>query len=164
VPCGKATAKRLEAEARVGSPPNFKNVMAVPKSMPWNVIVQADVSTCGGVLIRLNDEFNYTDTVLTSSRCFYKNFNERVDHANVKVYLGAHKLPISRGTLTVGVKQVTTTPLSKNEYQKDLAVITLEGNVEFSEKIRPICLPDKDVEFTTPAVLWLVGWNTIDGD
>ncbi|KRZ60857.1 Transmembrane protease serine 9, partial [Trichinella nativa] len=162
VPCGKATAKRLEAEARVGSPPNFKNVMAVPKSMPWNVIVQADVSTCGGVLIRLNDEFNYTDTVLTSSRCFYKNF--KVDHANVKVYLGAHKLPISRGTLTVGVKQVTTTPLAKNEYQKDLAVITLEGNVEFSEKIRPICLPDKDVEFTTPAVLWLVGWNTIDGD
>ncbi|KRZ87280.1 Transmembrane protease serine 9 [Trichinella sp. T8] len=162
VPCGKATAKRLEAEARVGYPPNFKNVMAVPKSMPWNVIVQADVSTCGGVLIRLNDEFNYTDTVLTSSRCFYKNF--KVDHANVKVHLGAHKLPISRGTLTVGVKQVTTTPFAENEYQKDLAVITLEGNVEISEKIRPICLPEKDAEFTTPAVLWLVGWNTIDGD
>ncbi|KRX17234.1 Enteropeptidase [Trichinella nelsoni] len=164
IPCGKATAKRIEAVPNVGYPPNFKNVMAVPKSMPWNVIVQADVSTCGGVLIRLNDDFNYTDTVLTSSRCFFKNFNERVDHANVKVHLGAHKLPISRDTLTVGVKHVTTTPFTKNEYQKDLAVVTLQGNVEISEKIRPICLPEKDLEFSTPAVLWLVGWNTIDGD
>ncbi|KRX17236.1 Cathepsin G [Trichinella nelsoni] len=153
IPCGKATAKRIEAVPNVGYPPNFKNVMAVPKSMPWNVIVQADVSTCGGVLIRLNDDFNYTDTVLTSSRCFFKNFNERVDHANVKVHLGAHKLPISRDTLTVGVKHVTTTPFTKNEYQKDLAVVTLQGNVEISEKIRPICLPEKDLEFSTPAVL-----------
>ncbi|KAL1244283.1 Brain-specific serine protease [Trichinella spiralis] len=164
IPCGKATAKRLEAVPRVGYPPNFKKVMAVPKSMPWNVIVQADVTMCGGVLIRLNDDFNYTDTVLTSSQCFFKNFNERVDHANVKVHLGAHKLPISRDTLTVGVKHVTTTPFTENDYHKDLAVVTLHGNVEISEKIRPICLPEKDVEFTTPAILWLVGWNTIDGD
>ncbi|XP_003380200.1 putative trypsin [Trichinella spiralis] len=153
IPCGKATAKRLEAVPRVGYPPNFKKVMAVPKSMPWNVIVQADVTMCGGVLIRLNDDFNYTDTVLTSSQCFFKNFNERVDHANVKVHLGAHKLPISRDTLTVGVKHVTTTPFTENDYHKDLAVVTLHGNVEISEKIRPICLPEKDVEFTTPAIL-----------
>ncbi|KRZ19899.1 Prostasin, partial [Trichinella pseudospiralis] len=161
IPCGTAIVRGPKIQPSVGYPPNFKNVMAMPYSMPWNVIVEAEIATCGGVLIRFNQKSNYTDTVLTSSRCFYKNY--KVDHANVKVHLGVHKLPLSRDTVTSGVKCVTTTPLTKTEKQKDLALITLEGGVEISEKIRPICLPSKDLEITTPAVLWLVGWHTKDG-
>ncbi|KRZ08627.1 Transmembrane protease serine 9 [Trichinella zimbabwensis] len=161
IPCGRAIVQGPEIQASVGYPPNFKNVMAVPQSMPWNVIVQAEIGTCGGVLIRFNEESNYTDIVLTSSRCFFKSY--KADHANVKVHLGVHKLPLSRNTVTIGVKYVTTTPFTKNDTQKDLALITLEGDVEISEKIRPICLPARDLEIPTPTVLWLVGWNTMDG-
>ncbi|KRX88974.1 Serine protease 33, partial [Trichinella pseudospiralis] len=159
IECGISHYLPAALYTSVGYPPSYTNAMASPYSMPWNVIIEAEHKICGGVLIRLEKITNSSNTVLSSSSCFFEKFGMATNHANTKVHLGVHKFPSDTNTVTVGIKHVTSTPYEEEMIKKDIALITLQADVEFNEKIRPICLPS--INFKPPVAhkYPLVGWT-----
>ncbi|XP_003378662.1 putative trypsin [Trichinella spiralis] len=156
LPCGIATVEARNAFVSVGHPPKYTNAMAMPNSMPWNVMVESNGERCGGVLFRLSQYSNSSDLVLSSSQCFWKK--EGVfDHTNATIVLGFFKYPPVDDAVTVRVKSVTATPF--DILKKDIALVTLESEVVFTDKVRPICLPNSDAEIPVSEVLHLTGWK-----
>ncbi|KAL1244282.1 Prostasin [Trichinella spiralis] len=158
IECGISHYLPTQLYRSVGYPPQYTNAKASPYSMPWSVIIQTKDKVCGGVLIRLEKTANSSNTVLASSYCFSQKFGKMYSYVNTKVHLGVHTFPSDSDKVTVGIKQVTSTPYEQGMIKKDIALITLLSEVEFNEKIRPICLPSINYKPPTATKYPLVGW------
>jgi len=123
---------------------------------PWQVAlvnVRGNTNSpfCGGTLLSAR-------TVLTAAHCF-KNANE------IQVILGKHYT--GYGGLRVGVTKFVKHPLySSGSQDNDFAIITLNRDVEFTNKIKPVCLPQKSAEVNDRGEKYegvlatVTGWGT----
>lgn len=121
-----------------------------PHQYPWMVSLMLGPKLhCGGAII--------TDLhVLTAGHCI--TFG--VHYKDISVYIGMHdRLGNSYTTLRVinGVKHPHFTSNAVRDIN-DIAVLTLEKRIKFSDTVRTICLPESDMDFrNTP--LTVAGWG-----
>ncbi|CAG4945664.1 unnamed protein product [Colias eurytheme] len=121
-----------------------------PHQYPWLVSLMLGPKLhCGGAII--------TDQhILTAGHCI--TFG--VSFHDLTVNIGMHdRLGSSFSTLRLknGVKHPVFTSNAVRDIN-DIAVLTLEKKLKFSEKVRPICLPSEDLDFKNMP-LTVAGWG-----
>ena len=106
---------------------------------PWIVQIRSSLGTCTGALID-------SAHVLTAAHCFlgskyFHNPGERAD-GNITVTLGTN-INFSRGPVLTTVSDYTLHPTweTLDLLGADVAVLTLTSPVQYSDKVKPICLP-----------------------
>ncbi|KAG6462729.1 hypothetical protein O3G_MSEX013430 [Manduca sexta] len=121
-----------------------------PHEYPWLVALMLGPKLhCGGAII--------TDLhILTAGHCI--TFG--VHYRDLSVYIGMHdRLDASYSVLRVkyGIKHPKFTSNAVRDIN-DIAILTLEKKLTFSDKIRPLCLPRKDMHFHAMP-LTVAGWG-----
>nr|XP_034828510.1 plasminogen-like [Maniola hyperantus] len=121
-----------------------------PHQYPWLVALMLGSKLhCGAAVI--------TDQhLLTAGHCI--TFG--VHYKDLSAYIGMHdRLGSTHSVLRVvnGVKHPNFTSNAVRDIN-DIAVLTLEKTLKFSDKVRPICLPSKDMDFRNLA-LTVAGWG-----
>lgn len=99
--------------------------------------------------------------MLSGSLCRYS------DHTMWKAFLGLHDQSkrSASGVQERGLKRIISHP-SFNDFtfDYDIALLELERPVEYSNTVRPICLPDTSHDFPTGKAIWVTGWgHTYEG-
>ncbi|XP_063368684.1 plasminogen-like [Cydia amplana] len=125
---------------------------AQPHEYPWLVALMLGSKLhCGGAII--------SDLhILTAGHCI--TFG--VHYRDLKVHVGMHDrldntFEIRR--VSNGVKHPRFTSNAVRDIN-DLAVLTLDRRIKFDDKVRPICLPDEDMQFDN-LPLTVAGWGKI---
>ncbi|KAH9510093.1 Serine protease 42 [Bulinus truncatus] len=121
---------------------------APEKAWPWHVWVYSRYNECGGVLID-------SEWVLTAAHCI------KLKDKMYSVYLGTHKKQFVSNPKVLRAKKVVFMheqfdPITQ---RNDNAMIKLEKPVEFTEKIRPACLPVYRQEFILNNHCYITGWG-----
>ncbi|XP_061384900.1 suppressor of tumorigenicity 14 protein homolog [Danaus plexippus] len=121
-----------------------------PHQYPWLVALMLGSKLhCGGAII--------TDQhVLSAGHCitFGVNFKD------LTVYIGMHDRLGSTHTvsrLKNGVKHPSFTSNAVRDIN-DIAILTLDKKLQFSDKVRPICLPSEGMDFKN-VPLTVAGWG-----
>ncbi|KAK6320382.1 duodenase-1 [Coregonus clupeaformis] len=120
---------------------------AVPHSRPYMVLLEKAVSknrkagSCGGFLVR-------EDFVMTAAHC---------NGGSIKVKLGVHNVQQEQGQEML-VKQAFPHPNYDKEYNNDIMLLKLEGNTVFTDRVRPIGLPQTEDE-EVPKDCLVSGWG-----
>ncbi|CAL8316751.1 unnamed protein product [Arctogadus glacialis] len=121
---------------------------------PWQVDIQqgANRHVCGGSLIA-------ADWVLSAAHCF----PTPSDVSEYRLYVGRYQLNGLNRFETV--RQVSRVLLASGyespEMGSDLALVRLDRPVEWSEYVRPVCLPDAGVRFPGGRPCYVTGWGHI---
>ncbi|CAL8264585.1 unnamed protein product [Gadus morhua 'NCC'] len=127
---------------------------AVEGAWPWQVDIQqgANGHVCGGSLIA-------ADWVLSAAHCF----PTPSDVSEYRLYVGRYQLNGFNQFETVRrVSRVLVASGYKSpERGSDLALVQLDGPVEWSEYVRPVCLPDTGVRFPGGRPCYVTGWGHI---
>ncbi|CAH2243607.1 jg5129 [Pararge aegeria aegeria] len=121
-----------------------------PHQYPWLVALMLGSKLhCGAAII--------TDQhLLTAGHCI--TFG--VHYKDLSAYIGMHdRLGSSHSVLSIenGVKHPNFTSNAVRDIN-DIAVLTMEEKIKFSDKVRPICLPSSDMDFRNLA-LRVAGWG-----
>ncbi|CAH2085626.1 unnamed protein product [Euphydryas editha] len=121
-----------------------------PHQYPWLVALMLGSKLhCGGAII--------TDQhILTAGHCI--TFG--VHYRDLSVHIGMHdRLGSSHPVLYAsnGVKHPSFTSNAVRDVN-DIAVLTLQKKIKFSDKVRPICLPSEDMNFSD-SPLTVAGWG-----
>ena len=91
---------------------------------------------CGGSLIS-------SKAIVTAAHCIVNSLNELRDKSNYKLLFGAVDLKNLQGTEAIrDVEKMIKHPDFDNEgvMLEDIALIIIKGNLQFTDKISPICL------------------------
>jgi len=131
----KKGTKSMAGECGLAGPDPFSRIVggeeATPHSFPWMAALFVDEKWfCGGTLI--SDEW-----VLTAAHC-------AKDASSMRVMLGAHNVreASEEGRIEVITTDFFTHPdYSQITLHNDLALVHLPSSLNFTENIRPICLP-----------------------
>ncbi|XP_059142338.1 uncharacterized protein LOC131929969 [Physella acuta] len=112
---------------------------APEKSWPWNVYIETHVpemgmAFCGGAI--LNEWW-----VLTAAHCLLHR------NATLLVYFGLYsKSKINSTHYIKAVKRIHNAKLLEDEMVlNDIMLLKLEAPITFTDDVRPVCLPDKDM-------------------
>uniref|UniRef100_A0A2A4IY89 Peptidase S1 domain-containing protein n=1 Tax=Heliothis virescens TaxID=7102 RepID=A0A2A4IY89_HELVI len=149
-----ANADKINASCECGIAGHNRRIVGgttvQPHAYPWLVSLMLGPKLhCGGAII--------TDLhILTAGHCI--TFG--VHYRDLTVYVGMHdRLDTSYVTMHVenGVKHPHFTSNAVRDIN-DIAVLTLDTKLKFSEKVRPICLPEDSMDFRN-LPLTVAGWG-----
>ncbi|XP_069938934.1 uncharacterized protein [Cherax quadricarinatus] len=124
---------------------------AQPGEYPWMLMLKINdgrsPKQCGGALITRKE-------ALTAAHCL--NF----ENLKVTVIAGQHDVNNDGTTQVVGVQKMTVHPdFDPMTLANDIAVITLEEEVTWNQRVGPVCLsPPRDYQGNTAVVS---GWGTL---
>jgi len=120
---------------------------ALKNRYPWQVRIQTcygrSCYSCGGSII--NKEY-----ILTAAHCIKSNDYGFAQENGVNVIVGAHYLDgYESGRQTVSVSRIIPHEnyVSKT-MENDIALLKLATPLTWTDKIRPVCLPDSDLSST----------------
>jgi len=137
---------------------------AEPHSYPWMTYLLIGNSQCGGALINNNH-------IITAAHCFGRgktdaDLNQPSYLKSIYVTVGGHTIsnPTRASEPTQKVCQASRVFLhpdyNKSPQSADAAVIKLDCNVEFTDAIRPLCMPTTSDNFQQNVEKVLIaGWG-----
>nr|XP_021195380.2 polyserase-2 [Helicoverpa armigera] len=149
-----ANADKVNASCECGIAGHNRRIVGgttvEPHAYPWLVSLMLGPKLhCGGAII--------TDLhILTAGHCI--TFG--VHYRDLTVYVGMHdRLDTSYVTMHVenGVKHPHFTSNAVRDIN-DIAVLTLDKKLKFTENVRPICLPEDSMDFRN-LPLTVAGWG-----
>lgn len=87
--------------------------------------------------------------------------------AQIQVGVGEHSLVGDDGSnkdrRVLGVRQIILHPNYKSRQLKDdIALIRLDGEVEWSDRIKPACLPSRNKDTFSAMLATVAGWGWTD--
>lgn len=139
-------------------------VDASPHEFPWQVGIWKDGGEffeeffCGGTIVRPN-------IVITASHCV-----ENIWTDEIKLKFGDHITAgpqKTKGVVTMKAELIKMHPkYNSDTVDNDIAIIKLKGNVAYSRKIQPACLPTSsdDIDVNTDGKnCWITGWGKTKG-
>ncbi|XP_051778724.1 ovochymase-2 isoform X1 [Erpetoichthys calabaricus] len=122
----------------------------------WQVSLQRDGHhICGGSIITRK-------WILTAAHCFPKDLNKILK--SLRVSIGDHDLSIKeKWEQKLSVKQVIchTKFDPFNPFSYDIAMLELEKEINFNDKVRPICLPNANDNFAPGTLCTVTGWGRL---
>jgi transmembrane serine protease 3 len=158
--CGQSTGMRAnrrynDDERIVGG------VEARPNSHPWIVSLQQGKSHfCGGTLVRVANDKEATDIVVTAAHCVYDLGPYSVRELNIVA--GAHDFYAYKpaGVQTVkAVKAIHHEDYNPDSTINDIAVIVLDKPINFTSTVQPACLPAYGEEVPENTEATVAGWG-----
>lgn len=141
-----------------GRPPLMENRIvggmdASDGAWPWQVDIQTEEGhVCGGSIIS-------ADWVLSAAHCF-PNPN---DVGSYVIYVGRYQLngynphESSHRVSQVAIPSGYDEPHSG----KDVALVRLSPPVQWSDHVRPVCLPSSGILFSADMTCYVTGWGNI---
>jgi len=135
----------------------INGVDAKPNSWPWMASLMQRSHFCGATLLRVRDGVESSDIVLTAAHCVIHNVA-----SSITVVLGKHKQSTpgayeqKRQASEIRVHpHYGLTSLISN----DVALVKLASPVQFSDVIRPLCLPVQDAPIPSGQTCVTIGWG-----
>lgn len=115
--------------------------VVIPGAFPWMASLQQGKKgsrnhQCGAALVSPN-------LVVTASHCLIED-GKQTRPEMLSVRLGEHNIEedvAEDAAEEYEIEQVITHPGYNKQFQNDIAVLKLKGNVRFNDRISPICLP-----------------------
>ncbi|KXJ23493.1 Plasma kallikrein [Exaiptasia diaphana] len=127
--------------------------IAKKNSWPWQITIKlkGGFHYCGGSIIKPN-------WIVTAAHCFEEHPNPE----HYKVTAGEHNLRKDEGDekefdLEEIIKHSEYNELRGHEFDYDVALLKLKGNITYDEKIRPVCL--KTQSFPSGTNCSVTGWG-----
>ena len=134
-------------------PKIINGTSAVHGNYPWMISLQFNNRHhCGGTLIRGN-------WVLTAAHCIY-----RANAKKFQVKLGGHYRNKLTESTSITVKPtiiIAHSGFSFATFADDLALIKLPNKVQYSNYIRPICLPKETTNVLVDKNATVIGWGKL---
>ncbi|CAK8680068.1 unnamed protein product [Clavelina lepadiformis] len=123
-------------------------------SWPWQVMVVAGSSFCGGSII--DERF-----VLTAAHCVNNLFLP----SSLEVYVGRHSFDNNGEGKLLVVKNIIVHPAyNPSNLQNDIALLELEDAISFGTNIRKICYPsanDSSIDPDAGTICITTGWGNV---
>ncbi|XP_077549771.1 chymotrypsinogen A-like [Haemaphysalis longicornis] len=131
---------------------------AVPHSWPWQPSIQLAgifpmAHFCGGALLR-------NDLIITAAHCVY---DKRAEDLVVK--FGSHNLLSDEAGVQIRSVDVIArhSSYSKNNKTHDVALLKLTLPVNFTDHVRPVCLPGPSATLPLNTTCYSTGWGITRG-
>ncbi|XP_077549767.1 chymotrypsin B-like [Haemaphysalis longicornis] len=154
VPCGSPVIQPLTAawDRIVGGRE------AVPHSWPWQPSIQLAgifpmAHFCGGALLR-------NDLIITAAHCV-----SDMRAKNLVVKFGSHNLVSDEAGVQIRSVDVIArhSRYTQNDMTHDVALLKLTLPVNFTDYVRPVCLPGPRVTLPLNTTCYSTGWGTTRG-
>lgn len=124
---------------------NFFSLPTRPGQFPWTVAIyrylhdeQESIYKCGGTII---DKF----TILTSVNCLLED-GLMLKHSDLQVYVSPYSLSARQKDLNIyNIAELNAHELYNYHLENNIAALKLAREIEFSDYVQPICLPDANL-------------------
>uniref|UniRef100_A0A8C0CLY5 tryptase n=1 Tax=Balaenoptera musculus TaxID=9771 RepID=A0A8C0CLY5_BALMU len=133
---------------------------APEKRWPWQVsLLYNGQHICGAALISAY-------WVASAAHCFqlYLPHDRSHDPSAYKVLLGYYRLktPTSHSRQASVYRVIVNTDFNKRYYMgSDITLLQLYRPVDFSDYIRPVCLPGPNTQLPPHTSCWITGWGMV---
>jgi secreted trypsin-like serine protease len=140
--------------------------LAKPHLWPWQLSLRRSEDDnepahyCGGTLLRVREDKEESDIVLTAAHCVPLLENGEVGNFSNRIVVagGNTKYTKSSGEEIRNMAEIKVHEQYANK-TNDLAMIRLETPIKFSDTIRPICLPHQNDSLPIKRTCFAVGWG-----
>ncbi|XP_073960683.1 phenoloxidase-activating enzyme-like isoform X2 [Choristoneura fumiferana] len=144
---------------------------------PWMALIEYKRRTDGDIELLCSGILISGRYVLTAAQCFYRKnivlstpVNVRLGEYDTKnegkdcVEVKPGQEICNDGAISVPIEKVTSYPnynVSRRSRSNDIALIKLAKQVQYTDFIRPICLPSLDITLHAPKYLYMTvaGWG-----
>ncbi|NP_001089555.1 uncharacterized protein LOC734611 [Xenopus laevis] len=138
-----------------------KGANALPGNWPWIVSIQMPIDStymhvCGGTI--LNHHW-----VMTAAHCLYKY--QSSPQSLARIVFGSFNISeLGPETQIRKIKEmIRHEQFNKEEKKYDIALISLDKPVAYSDYIQPACLPQEASDITRMNDCYIAGWGMVNG-
>ncbi|XP_030648298.1 transmembrane protease serine 2 [Chanos chanos] len=151
---GAVTLKCIACGTMVSSPRTRivgGNEVAGNGAWPWQVSLHArSRHVCGGSIIT-------NRWILTAAHCV-EDISRPEEWTVYAGYLYQYEMTPSRG---YSVERIISHQYNPNTDDNDIALMKLTRSLQFSDSVRPVCLPNAGLHFVAPQTCYITGWGAV---